>query len=145
MLFEIEQNSCVGCNSSMDQTDLSMDSISSVYKEIRQMFRSTVPPYVATINDDYHYEVWAVKQADGEPQASEELLGYVAKHDDSVTVGFNNKLGEEVKRRLFSSLLLSKMNGHGRICIHRMTRQVHADLQSAIENLMRYYTQMNWI
>ena len=127
MLFEIEQNSCVGCNSSMDQTDLSMDSISSVY------------------NSYYHYEVWAVKQAEGESHASEELLGYVARHDDSVTVGFNNKLGEEVKRRLFSSLLLSKMNGHGLICIHRMTRQVHADLQSAIENLMRYYTQMNWI
>ena len=97
------------------------------------MFRSTVPPYVATINDDYHYEVWAVKQAEGESHASEELLGYVARHDDSVTVGFNNKLGEEVKRRLFSSLLLSKMNGHGRICIHRMTRQVHADLQSDIK------------
>lgn len=141
----IEQNSRVGCNRGTNQPEVSMESISSVYKEIRQMFRSTVPPYVATINDDYHYEVWAIKQSEVESQASEELLGYVAKHNDSVTVGFNNKLGEEVKRRLFSSLLLAKMNGHGRICIHRMTRQLHADLQSAIENLMRYYTQMNWI
>ena len=30
------------------------------------MFQSAVPPYVATINDDYHYEVWAVKQQTGE-------------------------------------------------------------------------------
>lgn len=122
-----------------------MESVSSIYKEIRQMFRSTVPPYVATINDDYHYEVWAIKEQSGESQSSEELLGYVAKHDDGVTVGFNNKLGEEAKKRIFSSLLLSKMNPHGRISIHRMTNQLHADLQSAIENLMRYYSEMNWI
>ncbi|OUN74750.1 hypothetical protein B5G10_00555 [Barnesiella sp. An55] len=109
------------------------------------MFQSTVPPYVATINDDYHYEVWAIKKQAGESQTSEELLGYVAKHEDGVTVGFNNKLGEEAKKRIFSSLLLSKMNPHGRISIHRMTHQLHADLQSAIENLMHYYSEMNWI
>ena len=122
-----------------------MDSISSIYKDIRRMFQSAVPPYVATINDDYHYEVWAIKQQAGQSQSSEELLGYVAKHDDSVTVGFNNKLGEEARKRLFSALLLTKMNGHGRISIHRMTHQIHADLQEAIANLMRYYSEMNWI
>lgn len=122
-----------------------MESVSSIYKEIRRMFQSAVPPYVATINDDYHYEVWAVKQQAGGAQTSEELLGYVAKHNDSVTVGFNNKLGEEVKRRLFSDLLRTKMNEHGRIAIHRMTHQLHTDLQSAIESLMHYYSEMNWI
>lgn len=122
-----------------------MDSISSIYKDIRRMFQSAVPPYVATINDDYHYEVWAIKQQAGQSQSSEELLGYVAKHDDSVTVGFNNKLGEEARKRLFSALLLTKMNGHGRISIHRMTHQLHTDLQEAIANLMRYYSEMNWI
>lgn len=122
-----------------------MDAINSIYKDVRRMFQSAVPPYVATINDDYHYEVWAVKQQTGESQSSEELLGYVAKHDDNVTVGFNNKLGEEARKRLFSALLLTKMNGHGRISIHRMTHQLHADLQEAIANLMRYYSEMNWI
>lgn len=122
-----------------------MDAINSIYKDVRRMFQSAVPPYVATINDDYHYEVWAIKQQAGQSQSSEELLGYVAKHDDSVTVGFNNKLGEEARKRLFSALLLTKMNGHGRISIHRMTHQLHADLQEAIANLMRYYSEMNWI
>ena len=122
-----------------------MDSISSIYKDIRRMFQSAVPPYVATINDDYHYEVWAIKQQTGESRSSEELLGYVAKHDDSVTVGFNNKLDEQARKHLFSNLLLTKMNGNGRISIHRMTHQLHADLQEAIANLMRYYSEMNWI
>ena len=106
-----------------------MDSISSIYKDIRRMFQSAVPPYVATINDDYHYEVWAIKQQAGQSQSSEEL----------------HKLGEEARKRLFSALLLTKMNGHGRISIHRMTHQLHADLQEAIANLMRYYSEMNWI
>ena len=122
-----------------------MDAINSIYKDVRRMFQSAVPPYVATINDDYHYEVWAVKQQTGESRSSEELLGYVAKHDDSVTVGFNNKLDEQARKHLFSNLLLTKMNGNGRISIHRMTHQLHTDLQEAVANLMRYYSEMNWI
>lgn len=122
-----------------------MDAINSIYKDVRRMFQSAVPPYVATINDDYHYEVWAVKQQTGESRSSEELLGYVAKHDDSVTVGFNNKLDEQARKHLFSSLLLTKMNGNGRISIQRMTHQLHTDLQEAVANLMRYYSEMNWI
>lgn len=122
-----------------------MDAINSIYKDVRRMFQSAVPPYVATINDDYHYEVWAVKQQTGESRSSEELLGYVAKHDDSVTVGFNNKLDEQARKYLFSNLLLTKMNGNGRISIQRMTHQLHTDLQEAVANLMRYYSEMNWI
>ena len=122
-----------------------MDAINSIYKDVRRMFQSAVPPYVATINDDYHYEVWAVKQQTGESRSSEELLGYVAKHDDSVTVGFNNKLDEQARKHLFSNLLLTKMNGNGRIFIQRMTHQLHTDLQEAVANLMRYYSEMNWI
>ena len=105
-----------------------MEAVNSVYKEVKKMFQTAVPPYVATVNDDYHYEVWAIKKQAGESQVSEELLGYVAKHEDSVTVGFNNKLGEKI-----------------RIRIHCMTHQLHIDLQNAIDNLMRYYTEMNWI
>ena len=121
-----------------------MEAVNSVYKEVKKMFQTAVPPYVATVNDDYHYEVWAIKKQAGESQVSEELLGYVAKHEDSVTVGFNNKLGEKIRKEAFSSLLLAKMNIHGRIRIHRMTHQLHIDLQNAIDNLMRYYTEMNW-
>lgn len=114
-----------------------MEAVNSIYKEVKKMFQTAVPPYVATVNDDYHYEVWAIKKQAGESQVSEELLGYVAKHEDSVTVGFNNKLGEKIRKEAFSSLLLAKMNIHGRIRIHRMTHQLHIDLQNAIENLMR--------
>ena len=87
-----------------------MEAVNSVYKEVKKMFQTAVPPYVAT-----------------------------------VTVGFNNKLGEKIRKEAFSSLLLAKMNIHGRIRIHRMTHQLHIDLQNAIDNLMRYYTEMNWI
>mgnify|MGYP000790417853 CR=1 FL=1 len=75
-----------------------MEAVNSVYKEVKKMFQTAVPPYVATVNDDYHYEVWAIKKQAGESQVSEELLGYVAKHEDSVTVGFNNKLGEKIRK-----------------------------------------------
>ena len=120
-----------------------MEAVNSIYKEVKKMFQTAVPPYVATVNDDYHYEVWAIKKQAGESQVSEELLGYVAKHEDSVTVGFNNKLGEKIRGRKMD--WSQQAHIHGRIRIHRMTHQLHIDLQNAIENLMRYYTEMNWI
>ena len=123
-----------------------MEAVNSIYKEVKKMFQTAVPPYVATVNDDYHYEVWAIKKQAGESQVSEELLGYVAKHRQrQMCIRDSNKLGEKIRKEAFSSLLLAKMNIHGRIRIHRMTHQLHIDLQNAIENLMRYYTEMNWI
>lgn len=121
-----------------------MEIVNSIYREVKKMFQTAVPPYVATINDDYHYEVWAIKKQVGEVNDSEELLGYVAQHEDCVTVGFNNKLDEKIKEEVFSKLLLEKMI-YGRIRIHRMTHQLHDDLQNAIANLMRYYSERNWI
>ena len=41
-----------------------MEAVNSVYKEVKKMFQTAVPPYVATVNDDYHYEVWAIKKQD---------------------------------------------------------------------------------
>ena len=43
-----------------------MEAVNSVYKEVKKMFQTAVPPYVATVNDDYHYEVWAIKKQAGE-------------------------------------------------------------------------------
>lgn len=42
-----------------------MEAVNSVYKEVKKMFQTAVPPYVATVNDDYHYEVWAIKKQAG--------------------------------------------------------------------------------
>ena len=42
----------------------------------------------------------------------------------SITVTFNDKLGKENSKELFSDYLLQKME-HGRICIHEMNRQLH--------------------
>ena len=77
-----------------------MEIVNSTYREVKKMFQTAVPPYVATINDDYHYEVWAIKKQVGEVNDSEELLGYVAQHEDCVTVGFNNKLDEKIKEEV---------------------------------------------
>ena len=57
-----------------------MEAVNSIYKEVKKMFQTAVPPYVATVNDDYHYEVWAIKKQAGESQVSEELLGLSLIH-----------------------------------------------------------------
>lgn len=72
------------------------------------------------------------------------IFGSVIKHADSITVTFNDKLGKENSKELFSDYLLQKME-HGRIRIHEMNRQLHEDLQNAVQNLTRYYSSMGWI
>lgn len=122
-----------------------MEVVNEAFREIREMLKSTVPPCTATVDNNERYEVWAVKEDSGISQVSRVLLGNVTRHSDSVTVGFNNKIGEKQKKELFSAYLLQKMNPHGRISIHQMNHQLHTDIQSAIDALMRYYTDMNWI
>lgn len=122
-----------------------MEVVNEAYKVVRQMLKSVVPPCTVTVDDDFHCEVWAIKDQSKEVNESRVLLGYVIKHADSITVGFNNKLGEKKDAELFSAYLLQKMNPHGHIRVHEMNHQLHTDMQSAIDSLMRYYNSMNWI
>ena len=52
-----------------------MEAVNSVYKEVKKMFQTAVPPYVATVNDDYHYEVWAIKKQAGEYPSFGRIIG----------------------------------------------------------------------
>lgn len=122
-----------------------MEVVNQAFREVREMLKSTVPPCTATVDNDEKYEVWAVKEESGASQVSRVFLGSVTRHSDSVTVMFNNKIGEHLKKQLFSDYLLHKMNHHGRISIHQMAHQEHGDLQSAIDSLMRYYNSMGWV
>ena len=121
-----------------------MQGINATFHVIRQMFKSTVHPCQITTDEDAHYEVRAIKKDAHGETLSDKLVGYVVKHEDSVTVGFDSLLNDAVKRELFSTYLIQKMNRESRIRIHRMTAQLHSDLQSAIDQLLRYYTKVNW-
>ena len=102
--------------------------------------KSTVPPCTETMDNPEYYEVRSIN-----PERSEDILfGYVIKHTDSITIGFNDKLEENNMERLFSKYLLQKMNEHKRIHIHEMNHQLREDLQEAINHLMRYYNEKNW-
>lgn len=52
-----------------------MEAVNSIYKEVKKMFQTAVPPYVATVNDDYHYEVWAIKKQAGNPKFRKNYWG----------------------------------------------------------------------
>ena len=117
-----------------------MEVVNEAFNVAKQLLKSTVPPCTVTIDSADHYEVLAIN-----PEKSKNiLLGYVIKHADSITVGFNDKLGKNKMKQLFSDYLLQKMNAQGRIRIHDMNHQLHSDMQEAINNLMRYYNEENW-
>lgn len=117
-----------------------MEVVNEAFNVVRQLLKSTVPPCTATIDNADHYEVRAINPE----QSKNVLFGYVIKHADSVTVGFNDKLGKSKMKQLFSAYLLQKMNEQGRIRIHDINHQLHSDLQEAVSSLMRYYNEENW-
>lgn len=117
-----------------------MEVVNDAFSTARQLLKSTVPPCTETMDNSEYYEVRSINQ-----ERSEDILfGYVIKHTDSITIGFNDKLEENNMERLFSKYLLQKMNEHKRIHIHEMNHQLREDLQEAINHLMRYYNEKNW-
>ena len=92
-----------------------MEVVNDAFSTARQLLKSTVPPCTETMDNSEYYEVRSIN-----PERSEDILfGYVIKHTDSITIGFNDKLEE---------------NNH----------QLREDLQEAINHLMRYYNEKNW-
>ena len=124
---------------------MDMKIVDTAFNEIREILKSTVPPCQVTIDKDYHYEVKAIKKDKNGNITSDKIFGYVIKHDDSITIGFDTALNDTQKTELFSDYLIHKMNRDSRIRIHEMTHSLHKDLQYAIEHLLRYYTSMSWI
>ena len=109
-----------------------MEVVNDAFSTARQLLKSTVPPCTETMDNSEYYEVRSIN-----PERSEDILfGYVIKHTDSITIGFNDKLEENNMERLFSKYLLQKMNEHKRIHIHEMNHQLREDLQEAINHLI---------
>lgn len=109
------------------------------FKTMHQLLKSVVPPCVAEGNGVTHYEARAEK--DGQRH----LFGSVTAHTHSITVQFNEHIPAHEAKQLFSAYLLSKMTDHYRIDIRIIEDELRRDLQDAIQNLMRYYTDKNWI
>lgn len=122
-----------------------MEVVNEAFNVLKELLSSVVPPFTATIDDNSQYEVWAIKQEAGKSQENHVFFGKVIKHADSITVEFNDHLGKDKLKELFSAYLLQKMNPHGRIRIHEMNHQLHTDLQGAIDSIWRYYNSMGWI
>lgn len=39
-----------------------MEVVNKAFDDVKEFLKSVVPPCTATIDDHYHYEVWAIKE-----------------------------------------------------------------------------------
>lgn len=122
-----------------------MEVVNIAFNEICEILKSVVPPCQTTVDDAFNYEVRAIKKNEKGETVSDKLFGYVVKHADSITVGFDKSFGTNIRKELFSDYLIQKMNHESRIRIHEMTHQLHKDLQYATDHLLRYYVSMDWV
>lgn len=121
-----------------------MEVVNQAFDKARQLFESVVPPCAVVIDTPTDFEVRAMKKSESGEDRDGILFGYVVKHADSITIGFNTQWKESVRKELFSAFLLQKMNHHGRIRVHEMDHQTYLDLQYVIQSLLRYYTDQGW-
>lgn len=112
--------------------------VRNAYSVIHQALASLVPPCEAIEKEDFHYEIWAVKK-------ERFLVASLTRHDHSVTLEFSNHIPKEAMRSIFSEYMLLKMNDHRRLEIHQITSELSNDIREAIQALVRYYQDNDWI
>ncbi|MGL5787490.1 MAG: hypothetical protein ACRCX4_11825 [Bacteroidales bacterium] len=113
--------------------------INEAFKMMHSELKSLVPPCVEEGNEVTHYAVWAEKNGE------KHLFCAITQHTHSMTIEFNDKISEHDAKQLFSKYILEKMNKNGRLEVRIIENDMRRDIQDAIQNLMRYYTDKGWM
>ncbi len=110
-----------------------MDKLKEIFKVIRNDFREVVPPLVATINEEHHYEVWA------KFKEKETFFGKVIMHEDRVEVAFYPDMKRETEWALFPGDIFRRMEGRFDAEISDLSPELASNIQEVITNLLDYF------
>lgn len=113
--------------------------IDEAFKIVLSELKTLVPPCTSEGNEVTHYAVWAEKNN------KRHLFCGITQHTHSMTIEFEDKIPEEDAKQLFSKYMLDKMNKNGRLEVRIIENEMRRDIQDAIQNLMRYYTDKDWM
>lgn len=110
-----------------------MDKLKVIFKRIKDDFRKVVPPLTETIDEEHHYEVWAV---DGDKKT---FFGKVIMHADFVEVAFYPHISRETEWTLYPGDIFKRMEDRFDCEINDLSPELESNIKEVINNMIDYF------
>lgn len=111
-----------------------MQKLQKIFKTIRDDFHAVVPPLTATIDEEHHYEVWAINDN------KKTFFGRVIMHQDHIELSFYSGISKETEWTLFPGDIFKRLEEDKYYCeIKDLSPELQANITEAINNLIDYF------
>lgn len=110
-----------------------MEKLKEIFKVIREDFHAVVPPLVAKIDQEHHYEVWAV--ANGK----ETFFGKVVMHKDYIELAFYPDLSRETKWELYPGFMFDLLEETSDCVFKDLSPEMRKGIAESIGNLVNEF------
>ena len=112
-----------------------MEKLKRIFKTIRDDFHDNVPPLTVKVDQEHHYEVWAVNGGVAN------LFGKLIMHENYVELEFYSHIDLDTEVDLFPSEMFKLMDSHFVLHINDLTPGLQENIVEAIGNLIDYLRQ----
>ncbi|MEG1617695.1 MAG: hypothetical protein RR202_08005 [Bacteroidales bacterium] len=116
-----------------------MEKLKVIFKRIREDFKDQVPPLTATIDQEHHYEVWAIN---GDKKT---FFGKVIMHADYVELSFYKDLSRETEWTLFPGDIFKRMEDRFSCDIPDLSPELQGNIKEVIGNLIDYFKMNGYL
>lgn len=114
-----------------------MQKLHEIFKTIRNDFHAFVPPLIATIDQEHHYEVWAVYND------KKTFFGKVEMHAETVEVSFYADMSRDTEWTLFPGDIFKRMENRFSCQIRDLSPELQHNIVEGIRNLIDYFRMNN--
>lgn len=110
-----------------------MQKLQRIFKTIRDDFHSVVPPLTATIDQEHHYEVWAIYEG------KKTFFGRVEMHAETVEISFYSDMSRDTEWTLFPGDIFKRMEDRYSCQIKDLSPELQHNIIEGIRNLVDYF------
>lgn len=110
-----------------------MDKLKRIFKDIRDDFRNFVPPLTATVDEEHHYEVWAIYKD------KKCFFGRVIMHADKVEVTFFGRFDKAIRTDYIAGDDFKRNGDYYVYEFNDLNPELHSNIKESIKNLVEYF------
>ena len=112
-----------------------MEKLKRIFKSIRKDLHDNVPPLTIKVDQEHHYEVWALNGGVAN------MFAKVVMHDYFVELEFYSNIDLDTEYDLFPTEMFKLMDTHFILHINDLTPGLQENIVEAIDNLIDYFRE----
>lgn len=114
-----------------------MDKLKRIFKDLRDDFRNYVPPLTATIDEEHHYETWAIYKD------KKCFFGRVIMHADKVEVAFFGRVTKEIRTDYIAGDDFKREGDYYVYEFSDLNPELHSNIKETIVNMVEYFRSLH--